>query len=284
MLRHQPVMFTSWRIVHGFLLNRKTDLFRKEDYRWFLAAVTSHSTLGGGLDPLNPIPTRTPEEAYRLAIDLLKRFQVVTANSIILRDLLHPALPHVLYCPNGVDTNFFDLAPEPRKFDASEIRIGWVGKERGPKNFSVVKEALDQLEKSGGFQARVVRVDKELSKIPLTPEGMRAYYHDIDFYLCASWNEGTPNPALEAGACGVPVVTTRVGNMPELIIDGENGFFVDPTVDSIVKRFKTLCDLTAEQYSKISRTMRQCVEKDWSWPKRIENFVSAFDALLQSQT
>lgn len=59
------------------------------------------------------------------------------------------------------------------------------------------------------------------------PEEMRDFYHSLDVYVCASRSEGAPNPCLEAAACGIPLVTTRVGSMPELIQDGVNGPFVE---------------------------------------------------------
>ena len=60
-----------------------------------------------------------------------------------------------------------------------------------------------------------------------TAAEMVEFYHSLDVYVCASRSEGTPNPCLEAAACGLPVITTAVGNMPELIRDGHNGFLVE---------------------------------------------------------
>ena len=40
--------------------------------------------------------------------------------------------------------------------------------------------------------------------------------------------DGIPNVLMEAMACGVPVVTTGVSGIPELVRDGENGLVVHP--------------------------------------------------------
>lgn len=47
--------------------------------------------------------------------------------------------------------------------------------------------------------------------------------------LClTSKSEGMPNVLLEAMAAARPVVATRVGGVPELVCDGENGFLIEP--------------------------------------------------------
>ena len=52
-------------------------------------------------------------------------------------------------------------------------------------------------------------------------------YYALDVQLVASRQEGGPKAALEAMATGVPLVTTRVGQAAELVIDGENGLLAD---------------------------------------------------------
>ena len=47
-----------------------------------------------------------------------------------------------------------------------------------------------------------------------------AFYNSLDALLCASDIEGGPYPPLEALACGVPVVSTPVGHMPDLVAPG----------------------------------------------------------------
>jgi glycosyltransferase involved in cell wall biosynthesis len=52
-------------------------------------------------------------------------------------------------------------------------------------------------------------------------------YHAVDVHLVASRQEGGPKSVFEAMAAGVPVVTTRVGQAAELVVDGENGLLAD---------------------------------------------------------
>lgn len=52
-------------------------------------------------------------------------------------------------------------------------------------------------------------------------------YHALDAYVVASRQEGGPKSVLESLATGVPLVTTRAGQAPDLVVDGVNGVLVD---------------------------------------------------------
>ncbi len=53
-------------------------------------------------------------------------------------------------------------------------------------------------------------------------------YHAIDAYVVASRQEGGPKAILESMACGVPLVTTRVGQAIDLVHHGVNGWMTAP--------------------------------------------------------
>jgi glycosyltransferase involved in cell wall biosynthesis len=52
-------------------------------------------------------------------------------------------------------------------------------------------------------------------------------YHALDVYLVASRQEGGPKATFEATAAGAPLVTTRVGQAQELLVDGEEALLVE---------------------------------------------------------
>jgi glycosyltransferase involved in cell wall biosynthesis len=53
-------------------------------------------------------------------------------------------------------------------------------------------------------------------------------YRRSDLFCLPSLSEGLPAVLIEAMACGLPVVTTRIDAIPELVSDGENGLLVEP--------------------------------------------------------
>jgi glycosyltransferase involved in cell wall biosynthesis len=65
--------------------------------------------------------------------------------------------------------------------------------------------------------------------------GLRSDMPDVyfasDLVVVTSDNEGTAVSAIEAQAAGLPVVTTRVGGMPAVVLDGENGFVTEPEAE-----------------------------------------------------
>jgi len=84
------------------------------------------------------------------------------------------------------------------------------------------------------------------------------FYESIDALLVLSWHEGGPACIPEAVASGVPIFTTRVGMANDLVVEGENGGFLERDPDSDaqkIMRFIRDADIQKRLFSgAISRT------------------------------
>ena len=82
-----------------------------------------------------------------------------------------------------------------------------------------------------------------------TQEAVSGAIQTARIFVMNSKSEGGPRVALEAMACGMPVITTRVGVMPEVITDGENGLFTSGKSEDLTKKIGMLLRNTAQQES-----------------------------------
>jgi glycosyltransferase involved in cell wall biosynthesis len=70
-----------------------------------------------------------------------------------------------------------------------------------------------------------------------------AILQSVDAFVLPSYAEGMPMALLEAMACGLPVISTPVGGIPELVAEGVSGILVEPgNTAAIAQAMKTLID------------------------------------------
>ena len=62
----------------------------------------------------------------------------------------------------------------------------------------------------------------------LFQEDLIDYMNAADIFCLPSKNEGTPNVIIESLLCGIPVVASNVGGIPEVIKHGTNGYLFEP--------------------------------------------------------
>jgi len=201
----------------------------------------------------------------------LAEFQGVSVNNMILYNAFRNDLDNIFYTPNGVHTNVF--VPPPQYPKNEKLVIGWVGnKDRAVKRYrEIFKPLKKQYEDKYNFEIIGTRKSDSADDI-YTTEEMVSYYQKLDVLLVTSDNEGTPNPALEAMSCGVPVITTRVGNMPEIIINGKNGIFVDKNVDSFGAAISEFAEKSSDERFAMREMARQLI-LPWDWDNKAEAWV-----------
>jgi glycosyltransferase involved in cell wall biosynthesis len=116
---------------------------------------------------------------------------------------------------------------------------------------------------------------------------MRKWYNQGHVYIVASETDGTPNTALEAAACGRPIISNYVGNMPEFIKDGWNGFLIkgnhsDPGQMSKQYREKmNFLKRNPEKCREMGRNARKTVVENWTWEHSMKHEREALRKLLK---
>jgi glycosyltransferase involved in cell wall biosynthesis len=130
-----------------------------------------------------------------------------------------------------------------------------------------------------------VKAKLEASGIPYRhdnladPADLPRYYHALDMYLVTAREEGGPLALPEAMAAGTPIISTRVGMAPDMIVTGENGILVDvEDVDALAESARRLVDdppmrerlarsalATVQDYNRFSlaRSLCERVYKRW---------------------
>lgn len=114
-------------------------------------------------------------------------------------------------------------------------------------------------------------------------DALASAYHAVDVCLVTSRQEGGPKAVLESMAAGIPLVTTRVGQAAELVVDGENGLVAEvDDVDALAAGVGRVHDdpgLVARLRTGGRPTAEACAEDrlDSRWAELLEGFVRRAD-------
>jgi len=106
------------------------------------------------------------------------------------------------------------------------------------------------------------------------------YYSLFDTFLLTSANEGTPVVAIESLAAQRPVVSTRVGGVPDVVEDGEDGFLVDVgDADGLAERLERLAR-DPELRRRFGETGRARVLPRYAVPRLVDDIDALYRELL----
>lgn len=103
-------------------------------------------------------------------------------------------------------------------------------------------------------------------------------YRGADAVVLPSLYEGCPNVLCEAFACGLPLLASRVSDIPRFVEDGVNGFLFDPhSPEDISRAIERFCDLPVDQRAVMLRANREKAERLFSF----ERFLREYEELLR---
>jgi glycosyltransferase involved in cell wall biosynthesis len=104
------------------------------------------------------------------------------------------------------------------------------------------------------------------------------YYNAADFFVLPSKSgEGLPLVALEAMACGLPVIATNVGGASE-IVTKDYGKVVPP--DTPVSLAEAIVEFSHGELSAFKKDLRTMIEQKYSWDKNVEKLAEIYEELI----
>ena len=99
-------------------------------------------------------------------------------------------------------------------------------------------------------------------------------------YFLPSYNEGLPMSILEGMAYGLPIVSTKVGGIPNVVVDGENGFINEP---GNVNRFSDAIILLLNDkklWQSISQNNIKKIQRAYALDKSIDKLKQLYSDIL----
>jgi glycosyltransferase involved in cell wall biosynthesis len=172
-----------------------------------------------------------------------------------------------LYARKGLFTLIESMALVTRKFKNAKFIIAGKGLSNEMKklvNYAAKLGVKDNIVFTGYFP------DKKLPKL----------YQAADIFAFSTFYENLPFAVLEALSTGLPVVTTRVGGIPEMIEDGKNGFLVEPfNSRELADRILYYLEHPAAA-SEMALLARKTIENQFDWRLIVKKVLKVYDEAL----
>lgn len=211
---------------------------------------------------------------------------------------------------NGVDMERFHPAAGGREplpvagfASADSIVIGTVGRLQTVKDQTTLVAAfLDLLERVPELCTRLrlvlvgdgplrTAVAQQLERagvaaktwLPGARDDIPALMRGLDIFVLPSLAEGISNTILEAMACGLPVVATRVGGNAELVEDGQTGMLIPAADPAAMAAALSIYVRDLALARRHGLAGRQRIERHFSMPAMVERYLAVYDRLLDRQ-
>lgn len=208
---------------------------------------------------------------------------------------LHPELKDVRlhYVYNGLPKMPADETIAPKQSKDDRIELCCVGSLSYRKGQDIIIDALAGLSNAerdrihvtflgDGTIRRELEDDcgrKGLSEC-VSFEGNRT---DVDRYLClsdifilTSRDEGFPMAILEAERAGLPVISTRIAGIPEMIVDGETGLIISPSKEELLPIFR---NIDGYDWAAMGKRSKALFDEKFTIENTIGNYSSIFKSM-----
>jgi glycosyltransferase involved in cell wall biosynthesis len=225
------------------------------------------------------------DHTNRISLFFIKRLLMVPSLIIVLsnkmRDIIKNELPRnlsVQVLENATKISAKNLTVNKSNHCNDSITLLFVGHLKREKGILDLLEAYKKLQKKitnrvslnivGGADTsdigneikaiyRASGVQGVQFKGVLTGKDLVSAYEQADIFVLPSHSEDQPLTLIEAMTFGLPIISTKVGSIPDLVLDEVNGLLVNPhDVDGL---FNSLMLLTTSKEMRAEMGKKNCV-------------------------
>lgn len=210
------------------------------------------------------------------------------------RAILHVAPERIVVVYNGAEIALPRVS-DRRKGKAIILYVGYIGVRKGlpylisalPSVFRQNRDVNAVIVGDGSLRAlcqsiaRRLKISHRLSFTGnVTEEEKKNWYQKADLCVLPSTYDPSPIVAFEALAAGKPLVASKVGGLPEIVRDGENGLLVPPRDPSEIARAVDLILSDRKLAAKMARNALRTIEKDYSWENIARKTMNVYRSCL----
>jgi glycosyltransferase involved in cell wall biosynthesis len=236
-------------------------------------------------------PGRQYERAlWRLTDHLLTNSQALRMR--LLRDYRVPPA-HVTVIPNGVDTHYFRPAGSPPPGPPVVLALARLVPEKDHftllKAFKLVAATHPSAELWLVGEGPLEGAVRDLAQKLLLEERVRflppqaevlSLLHRASLLVLSSVTEALPNVVLEAMAAALPVVATRVGGLPELVVPGRTGWLAPPGSPTALAAALSQLLESSETRTAFGRAGRRRAVQHFSLEAMAKGFAEVLEGML----
>lgn len=195
----------------------------------------------------------------------------------------------------GIDLNQFKSI---EKIENDIFNIVCVGRLTPSKGQTILLEAVKKIKKQaknfklilvgGGEDFEIIKekIEKENLneyielKGPVSHETVKEILKGADVFVLPSFAEGVPVALMEAMATGIPVISTKIAGIPELIEDYKDGFLVEASNE--IQLAELLINLINKKIdlNEIKKNARKKIEEKYNIKKNISGMIDLFNKYI----
>jgi glycosyltransferase involved in cell wall biosynthesis len=207
----------------------------------------------------------------------LRQVKGIIVYNQFTKDFLNLYNQNVQVTPSGVDTSRFFPTEEKEKAKPMILFCGRVN--NSAKGFHVLRVALKTLKRKGHDFELVVTSKRKFKEDYISSAGwldqdqlIRLYQKSDICVVPSIWQEPFGIVAVEAMACGKPVIASKVGGLQNIVEDGKTGFLVPPGDPKALSEKIEILLTNPKLRQEMGEKGREKAEREYDWDKIFEKY------------